>query len=159
MRTKRLELPLHTALNAKGLVKIHPEMKQFLGFCLYKLALSIRGRLEEEVARYGVVAPQCAMLKLVDKVKGMTQKDLGEYLAIDKATMVRLLDGLESNGLLKRVEDAKDRRAKRLEITAKGRALLEKTAAARVIAEREALLPLTESERKIFRELVAKLTI
>lgn len=140
-------------------VKIHPEMRQFLGFCLYKLAMSIRTRLDRELAKYNIVAPQSAILKLLDHLGSVTQKELGEWLAIDKATMVRMLDGLEEQGLLKRAEDQNDRRAKKLAITAKGRDVLEKAKTARKIAEDEALSPLSAAEEKTFRALVAKLTI
>lgn len=155
MRTKKRQADFYP----QGLVKMHPEMKHLLGFCLYKLATSIRARFEKELEPYGLVAAQCAMLRMMNHVDQMSQKELGDHLAIDKATMVRMLDGLQNAGLIKRAEDPKDRRAKRLAITAKGRGLLEKVTAARIVAESEALKPLSESERKVFRELVARLTV
>lgn len=151
--------PAVTILSPSGVVKIHPQMRQFLGFCLYKFALSIRGRFEEKIQVHGLLAPQCAILKLLDSEGTMTQSELGSYLAIDKATAVRLIDGLEGNGYVTRTEDTNDRRAKQLAITSRGRSTLEKAAIARQAAESEALSPLTESERKQFRELVAKLTL
>jgi DNA-binding MarR family transcriptional regulator len=134
-------------------------MRQFLGFCLYKFALSIRGRFESKIEIHGLLAPQCAILKLLDSEGTMTQRELGSYLAIDKASAVRLIDGLEENGYVTRTEDANDRRAKQLAITNKGHATLEKVSSARLAAESEALSPLSEAERKQFRELVAKLTL
>ena len=41
-------------------------------------------------------------------------------MSIDKATMVKLLDGLEKIKLIQRVPSLKDRRIKHIKITAKG---------------------------------------
>lgn len=144
---------------AQDPIKIHPQMKDFLGFCLYKLALSIRSRLDQKIQHLGVVAPQCAVLRLLEVEGEMTQSELGAHLAIDKASVVRMIDRLEELGLLKRSSDPNDRRAKVLAITHKGTRLLEVVAGARKSAEQEALVSLSREEQKKFRELVAKLML
>ncbi len=92
-------------------VAIHPELQDFLGYAMSKLAMRVRSRMDELVSRYGIVAPQCGILKMLHRVGPMTQVELGSYMMIDKATMVRFLDGLEELGLAVRSTHDSDRRA------------------------------------------------
>lgn len=54
---------------------------------------------------------------------GMIQKELAELTAKDNASMTRILDGMQKNGLLERKPDSNDRRAFRIFLTEKGRSL------------------------------------
>lgn len=54
---------------------------------------------------------------------GVRQKDVADAAGIDPAAVVRSLDQLEKNGILERVEDPQDRRAKTLFLTKKGEQL------------------------------------
>src|SRR6202020_859530 len=51
----------------------------------------------------------------------MRQNELASSLSLDGSSVVRLLDALESAGLIERCEDRADRRAKSLMLTARGR--------------------------------------
>lgn len=51
---------------------------------------------------------------------GMRQKDLAASLGIEGPSLVRLIDSLINKGLVKRSEDDRDRRAKRLSLTPEG---------------------------------------
>lgn len=138
-------------------VSIHPELKDFVGYSLTKLGFRIRHRMEEILAPEGIVAPQAGIMRLLEKVGPLTQVELGQYMLIDKATMVRMLDGLEDLGLAVRKEHAQDRRAKVLTITAKGLKVLEKVKTARLAAEDLVLAPLDAKERAEFKRLLGKL--
>lgn len=140
-------------------VSIHPELQDFIGYSMMKLAMGVRARMDELVARYGVVAPQCGILKMLHRVGPMTQVELGKYMMIDKATMVRFLDGLEEKGLAVRTTHESDRRAKVLKITAKGAKLLDKVREARIEAEETVLGPLNKEERDEFKRLVRKMAV
>ena len=50
----------------------------------------------------------------------LRQGELANRLGLDGSAVVRVLDRLERDGLLRRVEDPLDRRAKRLELTDEG---------------------------------------
>src|ERR687889_1952112 len=54
---------------------------------------------------------------------GMTQTELAEILEVEGPTLVRLLDGLEAQGLTERRPVAGDRRAKQIALTAEGQQL------------------------------------
>lgn len=138
-------------------VAIHPGLKDFVGYACAKLGFRIRQRMEELLVGEGLVAPQAGILRLLQTVGPMTQVELGQHMLIDKATMVRMLDGLEERGYAVRNEHAEDRRAKVLTITAKGAKILDKVKEARIKAEGEALAPLAAKEQAEFRRLLQKL--
>src|SRR5216683_7282355 len=54
------------------------------------------------------------------------QKDLAASMSLDGSSVVRLLDNLETAGLIRRREGENDRRAKIILLTARGRAIADK---------------------------------
>lgn len=137
--------------------KIHPRLTTYVGYGLHKIALRLRAKVDEKIADFGLVAPQYGML-LILKIEGtMTQAELAQYMAMDKATMVRMLDGLEEQTYVKRSPSASDRRAKLIEVTATGQRILGALEKRRVEAEREFLAPLSAEERTQLRQVVSKL--
>lgn len=69
------------------------------------------------------------LLHLSRATKPMRQKELASSLGLDASSVVRLLDGLESAGFMERTEDADDRRAKTLQLTASGIATVDQVEA------------------------------
>jgi DNA-binding MarR family transcriptional regulator len=57
---------------------------------------------------------------------GVKQQELADLTLKDKASMTYLIDNLTKRGLVKRREDATDRRSKLIYLTAKGKGLGEK---------------------------------
>jgi len=74
------------------------------------------------------------------------QKDLAASLSLDSSSVVRLLDNLEAAGLIKRREEASDRRAKAIFLTARGRAIADKVEVAAQQVRRDALAGLSDRE-------------
>lgn len=72
-----------------------------------------------------------------------TQNELARRLNIEGPTLVRLLDKLEQDGLVKRVASTTDRRAKQIRITPSGEALVAR---------------ITESTKKLRAQLLSGLT-
>lgn len=66
---------------------------------------------------------QFRVLGFVVKDPGMTGHELGESLGVSAPTASGLVDRLVEKGLLERVDDATDRRIRRLHITEEGMAL------------------------------------
>lgn len=65
------------------------------------------------------------LLHLARATEPMRQKDLAASLNLDSSSVVRLLDGLQSGGLIERWE-GEDRRAKTVHLTAQGKAIVKK---------------------------------
>jgi DNA-binding MarR family transcriptional regulator len=109
------------------------------------------------MAAHGLVAPQYGMMFLLDLEGPMTQNELGAYVAVDKATMVRMIDGLEEKKWVLRVPSPKDRRANQLRLTPAGKQIIKRLDQLRKRAEEEFLAPLSETERAQLSVIVNKL--
>ncbi|MCW2365139.1 MarR family transcriptional regulator for hemolysin [Sphingobium sp. B7D2B] len=84
----------------------------------------MRVMLEEELRAEGQTrALWEALLVIVLSGGHSTQKSLANRLRIEGATLVRLLDALEADGLIERVPGLEDRRSKMIKPTSKGLAL------------------------------------
>lgn len=77
---------------------------------------------------------------------GTRQKKLAESLGIKGPSIVRLLDTLIGKGLIRRLEDDSDRRAKLLYLTSEGRLLVERIQKKVTALENEFLSVLDDGE-------------
>lgn len=137
--------------------KLHPKMFDVVSYLLIKTAMRLKAQVDAKFEPFGIVSPQFGMMRLLSFEGALTQVELGEYMMIDKATMVRLLDGLEERGYVKRVPSATDRRAKLIELTASGLKQMEKMLSIRNEVEKQFLSILTAAERDQLKEIMKKL--
>ena len=87
----------------------------------------------------------------------VSQAELGRRLSIDRSDMHAVLGDLERQGYVARVRDRGDRRRKLVELTSPG-ARAQKRLAKKVEAAQETILaPLSASERRDLRRLLARL--
>lgn len=136
----------------------HPLLKTYLSYCMMKAAARSRDILTEQLAEWNILPPQLGMLKILALEGPLSQVNLGDEMLIDKATMVKLLDGLETLGFIERqASTGGDRRVKKVKITTKGRKALEKMSKARERAEEIFLKPLTAAERTALKKILPKL--
>lgn len=100
---------------------------------LLEVALGLRGRLEEALQTVGLSAAKYQVLKQL--AEGGEPLALGELAAGQRcaaSNITQLVDRLEADGLVRRVDEPTDRRSKRAELTTLGRE--RQTAGARQIA-------------------------
>lgn len=98
-----------------------------LSFLLDKSSESLAARMTTALADLGLTARQyCVLAKA--STGDRTQGQIAEEALLDKTTMVTTLDGLERAGLARRVPSPTDRRARLVETTAQGEALVDKAA-------------------------------
>ena len=76
------------------------------------------------------------------------QNTLAALLALDRTTISSLVFGLEKRGLIERAVNKKDRRARAVRLTRRGRAVVEKLRPVAAAAQQNILSVLSESERK-----------
>jgi len=86
-----------------------------------KIDRNLSGQLEP----YGVSIPQMFVLTCLYDENGITLKEIGNRTLIDSSSMTVLVDKLESDKLVERQLDPEDRRAIRVYITDKGKAIAE----------------------------------
>src|SRR5438093_8789076 len=78
----------------------------------------------------GLEPPHAGLLRQVAANEGRSQQALAEALGTAPSRVVALVDDLEAKGLVERRANPKDRRARALHLTAEGRQMLERVAAA-----------------------------
>lgn len=137
--------------------KAHPILSGYFGYCLSKSMMKLKEDLTIEFGKLGIMPPQGAILDILSTSGPLNQLALGEEMGVDKASMVGLIDGLEKLELVERKTDAKDRRAKSIEITTKGKKLLPKLKVIRCNVETRYLAPLTKDEAEIYKNLTRKI--
>ena len=89
------------------------------GILLHDVARLMRVAYDRRMKPLGLTRSQWWVLNKLYFNEGINQSELAALLDIEKPTLGRLLDRLEDKGWVTRVPDAKDRRTKRVYLTAK----------------------------------------
>ena len=93
-------------------------------FRLYQASNLMHRQGTRYVDQYGTTTQQWAVLGALARPivleKGMTVKDLIEFLDVSRQNLTALLDRLEGRGLIERVKDKDDGRSRRVRLTRKG---------------------------------------
>lgn len=126
------------------------------GFLLSKVSQLAREGFERALEPMGLKARHYGVMSALAGEGPHAQKDLGERLAIDRTTMVGLVDELEGLGLVARRRDPEDRRRYDLALTEAGeRTVLEAGAVAARVQD-AVLAPLDDAERRGLHEMLAR---
>lgn len=88
---------------------------------------------------------------------GVRQKELAQSIGIEDPSLVRILDDLESRGLVVRMKDKNDRRAKRLNLTMEGHDTVIRIRQILVPLEEELLGGYTDNEMQMLGALLERL--
>jgi DNA-binding MarR family transcriptional regulator len=124
------------------------EIAEFAGQLFFRLWRASHAHVAEALASIGLTPALFAVLNFLGTREGETQQELGATMGIHPSTMVSLIDELESAGLAKRRPHPRDRRARQISITPKGRRLLQRARKMAFEAEDEVLRGLTATERR-----------
>ncbi len=94
-----------------------------LGFVTRRVSRAIGKRLLENFQQAGLAVniDQWLLLVCIYHHDGQNQQCIGEFCGKDRASITRLIDQLEREGLLERKPDPADRRNNRIYITGSGR--------------------------------------
>jgi DNA-binding MarR family transcriptional regulator len=88
---------------------------------LIRAAHSLEGRLDEALAKVELSGPKFAALSiLVQAGEPISLGELAKRLTCVRSNITQLIDRLEAEGLVRRVDDPVDRRGKRAEVTRLG---------------------------------------
>ncbi|GII76274.1 MarR family transcriptional regulator [Sphaerisporangium rufum] len=94
------------------------------GWLLNDAARALNQRLEEALRATGLRWREYGVLVVLEEAGPLSQQEIGRRLAVDRSTMVHLVDVLEERGLVARGRDRADRRAYAIELTGAGQELL-----------------------------------
>ena len=95
-------------------------LEQHLGYCVRRLQVWVFQDFVRTLASLDIRPAQYSVLVVIAANAGVSQADLAERLGIEPARLVRLLDGLERRGLLRRRASPRDRRSHALVLTRDG---------------------------------------
>ena len=120
-----------------------PELstRRKVGLRMTVIARLQRNNFDRKVADMNVTRSQWAMIAVVSRHPGSTQRIIAEYLEMSEASAGRLIDRLCADGLLERRDRRDDRRARAVYLTEAAGPLLDKLGK---IAN--------ESEERMFRD-------
>jgi DNA-binding MarR family transcriptional regulator len=96
-----------------------------LGAIIYRTALALKAALQRCFKEHGyeITGEQWAIIRLLWREDGLSQREIAEHTAKDKPNITRMLDALEKKGLIFRQPHPRDRRKYCIYLTKEGREL------------------------------------
>lgn len=100
---------------------------QLYGFLIERTAKRYKQYLQRifQQHKFGITVDQWVILNHIDHEKQLFTNDLAHGVMKDPPTVTRILDLLEDRGLVRRIVDKHDRRKTILELSSKGKKLVE----------------------------------
>ncbi len=83
---------------------------------VHDVARLLRYEVDRRASAHGMTRAQWIILVWLTRRPGLSQKELSEILEVEPITVARLIDRLESRGMVERRPDPKDRRIWRLHL-------------------------------------------
>ena len=103
------------------------QLYERFGLSMIVLARLYRRELDQTLVRYGVSEATILPIRYLAQLgEPIRQGQLARMMRLEGPTLVRLIDQLESGGLLERLPDEQDKRARLLCLTEKGRDFYER---------------------------------
>ena len=134
-----------------------PRLSARLTYLFKRALVELEELHAEHLAPVGISGRELGVLLLLDGPDATSQQQAAGRLGVDRTTMVGLLDGLETKGLVARRADAGDRRRNVLELTDDGQTVLARALRASDHAERQLLAELDDAESAQLRTLLTRL--
>jgi MarR family transcriptional regulator for hemolysin len=131
-------------------------LKSF-GFLLKDVSRRYVLRFERHAAEISLTLVQCRALTHLEKNEGISQARLAELTEVEPMAMVRILDRMETDGVIERRPDPDDRRARRLHLTARAKPLLEEIWRLAALTRAETFAGIARAERESFIDVLERL--
>jgi DNA-binding MarR family transcriptional regulator len=136
-----------------------PELSRRLGYLFKHAQLRMAELTAAALAPYVIDGRELGVLLVLADGQPASQQQAAQRLAIDRTTMVAMLDTLEGKGLVSRHPDADDRRRNVVELTDAGRDILQRAVKASDDAERALLAPLSPRAAQQLRDSLQAIVI
>jgi DNA-binding MarR family transcriptional regulator len=144
----------HTVATAQP--SADPEVAEFAGQLFFRLWRASHTRVAEALKSIDLTPALFGILNFLGARKAAIQLEIASAMGIDPSALVSLIDELENAGLAKRRPHPKDRRAREVAITPKGRRLLERGRRMAFQVDDEVLQGLTATERRDLLSLLRR---
>src|SRR5215470_11597321 len=93
------------------------DFRHDLMFLLHDVARLLRVDADKRARAHGMTRAQWGILIWLERLPGLSQKELAELLEVEPITVARLVDRLEARGMVERRADPRDRRIWRLHLS------------------------------------------
>jgi len=134
------------------------DLQHEVAFKLALVARRFRARFAERVESSSQTeARWSALYQLAREPRGLIQSELAERMGIQGPTLVRLLDALEAQGLVRRLSTPEDRRAKRVMIQPSGEAMVKEVDVIAAQLREGAFVGVTIEELRVTLQVLEKL--
>jgi DNA-binding MarR family transcriptional regulator len=127
-------------------------------FNLLRLGKRYGHVLEDRLHPLGLSRSQARVLTVLAENDGLTASDLLPCIAVEPASMTRLLQGLERSGLIQRQPHPTDGRASLLSLTERGRAEQRRVVDLMAALDQELSSVLTEREEEALLQILGRLS-
>ncbi len=129
------------------------------GFLVHDVSRLRRTAFDQRVKPLGITRSQWWVLANLSRHEGedMMQIELARLLDVGKVTLGGLVDRLEENGFVVRTPDKLDRRSKRVSVSAKGRALVQKMNVIAMEMNTQIMRGISMSQQRELEEMLAKM--
>ena len=129
-------------------------LNDHLGYFIRRLQIWVFQDFMRALAQVDIRPAQYSVLVIIDANPGLSQSDIAEFLGIERARLVHLLDRLERRGLTERRASPKDRRSHALYLTREGQRALKKIKSLAAVHETQLAAKLGPERRKILIEML-----
>jgi len=130
-----------------------------LGFLLHDVARLSRRNMDRRIRPLGLTQTQWRVLIRLSITPGLRQIELADLMELQPISVARLIDRMESAGLVKRHPAPSDRRAFNLHLTEKAQPMLQKLQSYAEETSAQALKNISLEDRKHFFETLAKIRL
>lgn len=130
-----------------------------LGYHLRRAQLRAFAAFARHLDGTGLTPMLFGVLATIESRPGIGQGEVADALRADRSTMVRLMDQLESRGLVRRVAHAGDRRTVIPTLTVAGSAMLEQATPLVHASENAFAAALSAAERSTLTALLGRLEV
>jgi len=127
------------------------------GFMIRLVQLKFFEGFYEHFAEMGVTPASFAILALIRDNPGIPPSTVASLLRLRLPNLIKMLNELESSGIIKRNRSKADRRAVELALTPKGAKLIQEAAKVSEPYERRMLAPLSEAEQGVLIEMLNRI--
>ena len=131
-------------------------MRNF-AFLLMEVSRRFVLRFEVHAGSISLNLLQCRALVCLEKNEGMSQVRLAGLVGVDAMTVVRIVDRMESEGLLERRPDPADRRSRCLYLTPRARPLLHEIRRLGDLSRAEVLAGIRGDDLQVFMDVLERM--
>jgi MarR family transcriptional regulator, 2-MHQ and catechol-resistance regulon repressor len=128
-----------------------------LWLVLWKAARALEAYARQNIERLGICQSDFAVLEALLHKGPLTVNVLGTKVLLTSGSITTAVDRLKRRGLVERRADSKDRRARIVHLTARGRKLIRELFARHERAIERAVSILTQGERRVVTGLLRRL--